>query len=124
MRKAIMVGTLAAGLLAVGTPLAHADSNDVAYTNQMMASGVPGTPDEFVNNGHKLCDGLGNHDVVSLAQYTSTQISLTVPQAGYEIGAAIRWLCPQQSWQVKELINGADPRVPGVTNAIAGYLGK
>jgi hypothetical protein len=51
---------------------------------------------------------------------TAPRTGLPVTQTAYEVGAAIRWLCPEQTWQIQEL-GQADPTVPGVTAAIAGY---
>jgi hypothetical protein len=47
---------------------------------------------------------------------------LPVTQTAFEVGAAIKWLCPQEHWQIKEL-HDADQTGPGVTTAIAGYAG-
>jgi hypothetical protein len=36
---------------------------------------------------------------------------LSVTQTAYEVGAAVRWLCPEQTWQIKEL-HDAEPTQP------------
>jgi hypothetical protein len=36
------------------------------------------------------------------------------------VGAAVRWLCPNQKWQIQEL-HDADQSIPAVRAAIAGY---
>ena len=37
---------------------------------------------------------------------------LTIDWSAYMVGAAIRWLCPEQTWQIQEL-HDADQPVPG-----------
>jgi hypothetical protein len=38
-------------------------------------------------------------------------------------GAAIKWLCPQQNWQIQEL-HDADQTIPEVPAAISGCAGS
>ncbi len=77
----------------------------------------------MLNNGYMMSEALNSHqDVLTVAALSVPHAGLPVTQTAYEVGAAIRWLCPEQTWQIKEL-HDADPKVPGVTAAIAGYAG-
>jgi hypothetical protein len=77
----------------------------------------------MLNNGYVMCEALNSHqDVLTVATLSVPHSGLPVTQTAYEVGAAIKWRCSQQDWQVKEL-HDADPAVPGVTAAISGYGG-
>jgi len=113
MMRAITTGLLAAGLLTAAP--GHADTNQAAYANEVLGFGVPGPSDVILNNGYVICAALrSNTDTVATAGAVSRNASIPIDQAGVEVGAAIRWLCPDQMWQAKELAN-ADQTVPGVT---------
>ena len=112
---------LAAGLLGIGTPLAHADASQAASVQQVQAGGIPGTSDQIPPNGYVMCAALKSHqDVQTVVTLSAPRAGLSTVQTAYEVGAAVRWLCPAQAWQIKEL-HDADPSVPGVTAAIAGF---
>src|SRR6478736_1320381 len=105
MVKTFFVGALAVLFVGAASP-AHADTNQSAYVHQLQAFGIPGSSDMMVSNGNVLCGDLNDgHDTVETANHAAPLVGLSVAETGYEIGAAIHWLCPQQSWQVKELIN-------------------
>jgi uncharacterized protein DUF732 len=119
----LMIGaTLTLAVLGSTAP-AHADVGHAAYVDELQKAGIPGTSDQILNNGYVICQALNaGHDVVEVAALTARPTGMPVAQTGFEVGAAIRWLCPAQQWQIKELAN-ADPSVPGVTTAIAGFAG-
>jgi hypothetical protein len=96
--RILIAGALAPGLLAISTPLAHADANQGAYVRLVWSQGVPGTSDEILNNGYQLCYALRttSEDINTIATLAAPKAELTIPQMGAEIGAAIRYLCPDQ----------------------------
>jgi hypothetical protein len=103
---------------------AHADTSQDAYVNELHSHsiGLENPDARLLKDGYLMCTLLTAQDVVTTANLSAPQTSLSVPQTAFQIGAAIRWLCPEQVWQIKEL-GQADPSVPGVTSAIAGYAG-
>jgi hypothetical protein len=58
--------------------------------------GVPGTSDEILNNGYVMCNTLRttDEDVHTVAVLAAPQIGVSVGLAAGEVGAAVRWLCP------------------------------
>jgi len=126
-RMKLMIGTtLVLAALGAAAP-AHADTNQDAYVSQLQAFGIglENTSDRLVKNGYLMCEAMNTGtDSLAVATQAAPRAGLSVAQTGYQVGAAIRWLCPEQDWQIKELIGGADPTVPGVTTEIAGFLGK
>jgi Protein of unknown function (DUF732) len=119
----VVVGTLAILFCLCSPARAHADASQAAYVRALQQAGIPGTSDQMLNNGYVMCEALNSHqDVLTVATVSVQHSGLPVTQTAYEVGAAIKWLCPQQSWQIKEL-HDADPAVPGVTAAISGYGG-
>jgi Protein of unknown function (DUF732) len=119
----VVIGTLAILFCLCSPARAHADASQAAYVHALQQAGIPGTSDQMLNNGYVMCEALNSHqDVLTVATVSVQHSGLPVTQTAYEVGAAIKWLCPQQSWQIKEL-HDADPAVPGVTAAISGYGG-
>ncbi len=99
--KILIAGALAVGLLVLGTPLAHADANQAAFVHQVQAMGDPGTSDEILGNGYTMCHTLRTTDldIHAVAVQAAPQIGVWVGLAAGEVGAAIRWLCPDQIGQ-------------------------
>ena len=60
------------------------------------------TSDEILNNGYVMCNTLRttDEDVHTVAVLAAPQIGVSVGLAAGEVGAAVRWLCPDQIWQV------------------------
>jgi len=60
------------------------------------------TSDEILNNGDVMCNILRttDEDVHTVAVLAAPQIGVSVGLAAGEVGAAVRWLCPDQIWQV------------------------
>jgi hypothetical protein len=118
------------GLVVVLTPLgaalsgggrAHADTSQGAYLAALNKVAVPGTAAQQLRNGHVICEALDSHqDVVTVLTGVAPRAGLTIDWSAYMVGAAIRWLCPEQTWQIKEL-DHADQTIPGVTSAILGF---
>jgi hypothetical protein len=106
---------------------AHADATQAAFVNQLQGHGIPGTSDELLNNGYAACSGLRNqtsqNDALTVTNLFAPRAGLPIDQAAYEVGAAIKWLCTEQVWQINEL-HDANPSVPGVTSVLAGYAGQ
>lgn len=124
MMKLMIGATLTLAVLGSTAP-AHADVGQAAYVDELQKAGIPGTSDQMLANGYTMCRALNDgQDIIEVATYSGgpRPSGLPVAQTGFEVGAAIRWLCPAQQWQIKELAN-ADPSVPGVTTAIAGFAG-
>jgi hypothetical protein len=77
----------------------------------------------MLNNGYVVCSALNRHnDIATVVAEAAARAGLTGVQQAYEVGAAIRWLCPEQAWQIKEL-HDAVQSIPEVPAAIAGYGG-
>jgi hypothetical protein len=72
------------------------------------------------SRSYLMCSMLAHDDVIRVANLAAPRAGLTVTQTAFQIGAAIKYLCPEQVWQVRELQN-ADSSVPGVLATIAGY---
>jgi hypothetical protein len=121
MKKTLIAGTLVAAGLVLGAPLAHADSDKYAYLAALNKVAEPGTEDSQLNNGYVICEALNQHqDAVSVMTQVAPRANLTIDWSGYMVGAAIRYLCPEQTWQIEEL-HDADQSVPGVSSAILGF---
>jgi hypothetical protein len=104
---------------------AQADAAQAAYVHELQQAGIPGTSDQILANGYVMCEALNSHqDVQTVASLSAPHAGLTMNQAAYEVGAAIRWLCSaDQTWQIQEL-HDADQTLSWVTAAIAGYAGR
>ena len=71
-----------------------------------------------------ICKSLNSHEDVDTVIGRSVPITgLSAVQTAYEVGAAIRWLCPEQNWQIQELAQ-ADQTLAWVPAARAGYAGQ
>jgi hypothetical protein len=118
----IAAAALAAGLLGIGTPMAHADASQAAYVHALQAEGIglDDTSDRLLQNGYLMCTLLADEDLSTVVSQTAPRMSLSLVQTAYQVGAAIRWLCPEQTWQIQEL-HDADQSTPMVPAAIAGY---
>lgn len=103
---------------------ARADAAQAEYVNQLLAHGIPGTSDQLLNNGYVMCHALDANRQPSWADVASNSAGPSgVPfvEAAYEVGAAIRWLCPSQGWQIQELAQAV--QAPEVRAVRAGYAG-
>ena len=106
----------------LGRGLALADTAQDQYVQELHAEsiGLENTDDRLVQNGSLMCSMLAHDDVITVANLAAPRAGLTVTQTAFQIGAAIKYLCPEQVWQIREL-HDADPAVPGVRSAIAGF---
>jgi hypothetical protein len=79
-------------------PQAHADGNQAAFVNLVWSQGVPGTSDQILNNGYVMCNALRTTDmgIHTVAVISAQRAGITAGQAAAEVGAAIRYLCPDQ----------------------------
>jgi hypothetical protein len=122
-----------AGLFATAlvlTPLyasgsAHADAAQAGYVNQVRAHGIPGTNDQLLNNGYVMCHALAANPQPSWADVARNSVGpsgLPFVETAYVLGAAIRWLCPAQGWQIQELAQAV--QAPEVRAVRAGYAGS
>jgi hypothetical protein len=111
-----------APLGAAPSGLAHADANaEVQYVKEVADEGIPGEPNELLTNGNVMCQALNTgSDVSGVVEGAAPRAGLSVTQAAFQVGAAVRWLCPNQNWQIQEL-HDADQSIPAVRAAIAGY---
>jgi hypothetical protein len=103
---------------------AHADAAQAGYVNQLLAHGIPGTSDQLLNNGYVMCHALDANPQPSWADVAVNSVGpsgLPFLETAYEIGAAIRWLCPSQGWQIQELAQAV--QAPEVRAVRAGYAG-
>jgi hypothetical protein len=115
--------TVALALLgAAPSGLAHDDVNaEVQYVKEVADEGIPGEPNQLITNGNVMCEAINTgQGILDFATRVAPRAGLTAAQAGFEAGAAVRWLCPNQKWQIQEL-HDADQSIPAVTAAIAGY---
>jgi hypothetical protein len=103
---------------------AHANPptpSEVYYVKELADAGVPGQPDQLITNGHVVCQAMDTGtELASVIAQAAPRAGVSMPQMGFLAGAAIRWLCPGESWQIGEF-HHADQSIPGVTAAIAGY---
>jgi hypothetical protein len=88
------------GLLAPAAT-AHADSNDDYYLNELNTEGISGSDAAKLYNGNLTCRALRTNytDPYGAALYLANNAHTTCPEAGYEVGAAIRWLCSDQAYK-------------------------
>ncbi|OMC17179.1 hypothetical protein A5736_16770 [Mycobacterium sp. SP-6446] len=103
---------------------AHADAAQAGYVNQLQAHGTPGTSDQLLNNGYVMCHALDANPQPSWANVAANSVGpagLPFLETAYEVGAAIRWLCPAQGWQIQELAQAV--QAPEVRAVRAGYAG-
>ncbi|OBI24099.1 hypothetical protein A5713_08185 [Mycobacterium sp. E2497] len=103
---------------------AHADAAQAGYVNQLKAHGTPGTSDQLLANGYTMCHALdANHQPswANVAANSAGPSGLSFVETAYEVGAAIRWLCPAQGWQIEELAQAV--QAPEVRAVRAGYAG-
>lgn len=103
---------------------ARADAAQAGYVNQLLAHGIPGTSDQLLNNGYVMCHALDASRQPSWADVASNSVGpsrLPFLETAYEVGAAIRWLCPSQGWQIQELAQAV--QAPEVRAVRAGYAG-
>jgi hypothetical protein len=122
--RGLMLGLVVAlaPLGAAPCGLAHADVNaEVQYVKEVADAGIPGEPNQLLTNGNVMCNAVNTGEgILDFATRVAPRAGLTAAQAGFEAGAAVRWLCPNQKWQIQEL-RDADQSIPAVTAAIAGY---
>lgn len=124
-----VIGAALAAAVLVLPPLyasgrAHADAAQAGYVNQLQAHGIPGTSDQLLNNGYVMCHALDANPQPSWADVAANSVSpsgLPFLETAYEVGAAIRWLCPAQGWQIQELAQAV--QAPEVRAVRAGYAG-
>lgn len=103
---------------------AHADAAQAGYVKQLLAHGIPGTSDQLLNNGYVMCHALDANPQPSWADVAANSVGpsgLPFLETAYEVGAAIRWLCPAQGWQIQELAHAV--QAPEVRAVRAGYVG-
>jgi Protein of unknown function (DUF732) len=104
---------------------AHADAAQAGYVNKLGAHGIPGTSDQLLNNGYVMCHALDANRQPSWADVALKSVGpsgLPFLETAYEVGAAIRWLCPWQGWQIQELAQAV--QAPEVRAVRAGYAGS
>jgi hypothetical protein len=101
--KALATGIAALATLLVGASPATADSTDSAYLNGLAVHGVVGFPPAgAIDEGHHICRTLDSGyatpmDVaVTLTQWFDTY-HITLDQAAFWVGDAIRAYCPWHS---------------------------
>jgi hypothetical protein len=115
---------VAAAILGLSAAPAHANPptpSEVYYVKELADEGIPGQPDQLITNGHVMCEALNTGtELASVIAQGGHHGRVLMPQMGFQAGAAIRWLCPAQHWQIQEF-HDADQSIPGVTAAIAGY---
>jgi hypothetical protein len=103
LRGLLLSSTVALALLgAAPSGRAHADTSQAAFVHQVQSMGDQGTSDDILNNGYVMCNTLRttNEDVHTVAVNAAPHIGVWVGLAAGEVGAAIRWLCPDQIWQL------------------------
>ncbi|MEM6108463.1 DUF732 domain-containing protein [Mycobacterium sp. 050272] len=124
-----VIGAVLAVAALVLSPLyasgsARADAAQAGYVNQLQAHGTPGTSDQLLANGYVMCHALdANHQPswANVAANSAGSSGRSFVETAYEVGAAIRWLCPAQGWQIQELAQAV--QAPEVRAVRSGYAG-
>lgn len=93
----IVLAALAPGAAIWLAPLASADSNEQGYLNQLASVGIQNTNGDqgSLNAGYAMCAMLRKGAAESaVIDYVDRMSHLDAYDAGYNVGTAEIWLCP------------------------------
>lgn len=92
----IALSALAVPLAWMSIGVAHADSNDDDFVQQVNNVGVSGAPADLINNGHSVCTALdGGNTPDAIRDALASQLGLRPDRAAIFVAFSASHYCPK-----------------------------